>query len=285
MSWNPALEPGCPEAGSLDAIETLIIPRARDLGGFAVRRALPAPKRQMVGPFIFFDQMGPAEFLTGQGIDVRPHPHIGLATVTYLYKGEFRHRDSLGTDMMIRPGAVNWMVAGRGVTHSERTSAETRRGVHPMFGIQTWVALPESAEDAEPAFEHHPEAALPFLEGEGKQVRLILGTGWGARAPATVLSETVHADAVLAPGARLPLPDEHEDRGLYIVEGSVLIAGDTFEAGRMMVFRPGDRITVTAGERGARLMVLGGATMGGPRYIWWNFVASSRERIDQAKAA
>ena len=285
MSWNPALEPGCPEAGDLDAIETLIIPRARDLGGFEVRRALPAPKRQMVGPFIFFDQMGPAEFLTGQGIDVRPHPHIGLATVTYLYKGEFRHRDSLGTDRMIRPGAVNWMVAGRGVTHSERTSEATRAGAHPMFGIQTWVALPEHAEDAEAAFEHHPKDALPFLEGEGKAVRLILGTGWSARAPATVLSETVYADAVLASGAKLPLPDEHEDRGLYIVEGSVTIAGEDFEAGRMMVFRPGDRITVTAGARGARLMVLGGATLNGPRYIWWNFVASSRERIEEAKAA
>jgi redox-sensitive bicupin YhaK (pirin superfamily) len=186
---------------------------------------------------------------------------------------------------MIRPGAVNWMVAGRGVTHSERTSAEMRRGVHPMFGIQTWVALPEHAEDAEPAFEHHAKDALPFLEGEGKEVRLILGTGWGARAPATVLSETVYADAIPAPGAKLPLPDEHEDRGLYIVAGSVAIAGETFEAGRMMVFRPGDRITVTAGDRGARRMVLGGATLNGPRYIWWNFVASSRERIEAAKAA
>jgi len=170
MSWNPTSAPDCPEPGKLDALETLIIPRARDLGGFEVRRALPAPARQMVGPFIFFDQMGPAEFLTGQGIDVRPHPHIGLGTVTYLYEGEFQHRDSLGTDQMIHPGAVNWMVAGHGVTHSERTSQATRRGESKLFGIQTWVALPEAHEDRAASFEHHAEGALPLLESEGKRI-------------------------------------------------------------------------------------------------------------------
>ncbi|UWQ29978.1 pirin family protein [Leisingera sp. M523] len=285
MSWNPALEPQCPEAGSLDAIETVIIPRARDLGGFEVRRALPAPRRQMVGPFIFFDQAGPAEFLTGQGIDVRPHPHIGLGTVTYLYQGEFEHRDSLGTHQMIYPGEVNWMVAGQGVTHSERTSATTRAGPSSLFGIQTWIALPDSHEDTPAAFEHHGKDALPLLEGEGKAVRLILGTAWGEKAPATLYSETFYADAVLQAGAKLPLPLDHEDRGLYVTQGSVEIAGETFEAGRMMVFRLGDEITVTAGPQGARLMALGGATLSGPRYIWWNFVASSRDRIEDAKAA
>ncbi len=285
MSWNPNLEPQCPDAGNLDAIETVIIPRARDLGGFEVRRALPAPRRQMVGPFIFFDQAGPAEFLTGQGIDVRPHPHIGLGTVTYLYKGEFEHRDSLGTHQMIYPGEVNWMVAGQGVTHSERTSEATRKGESSLFGIQTWIALPESHEDVAPSFEHHGKEALPMLEGEGKQVRLILGTAWGERAPVTMHSETFYADVVLQPGAKLPLPDDHEDRGVYITQGSIEIAGDTFEAGRMMVFRPGDAITVTAGTQGARLMALGGETMNGPRHIWWNFVASSKERIEEAKAA
>lgn len=285
MSWNPNLEPQCPDAGNLDAIETVIIPRARDLGGFEVRRALPAPRRQMVGPFIFFDQAGPAEFLTGQGIDVRPHPHIGLGTVTYLYKGEFEHRDSLGTHQMIYPGEVNWMVAGQGVTHSERTSEATRKGESSLFGIQTWIALPESHEDVAPSFEHHGKEALPMLEGEGKQVRLILGTAWGERAPVTMHSETFYADVVLQPGAKLPLPDDHEDRGVYITQGSIEIAGDTFEAGRMMVFRPGDAITVTAGAQGARLMALGGETMNGPRHIWWNFVASSKERIEEAKAA
>lgn len=285
MSWNPSLEPQCPDAGNLDAIETVIIPRARDLGGFEVRRALPAPRRQMVGPFIFFDQAGPAEFLTGQGIDVRPHPHIGLGTVTYLYKGEFEHRDSLGTHQMIYPGEVNWMVAGQGVTHSERTSEATRKGQSSLFGIQTWIALPESHEDTAPSFEHHGKEALPLLEGEGKQVRLILGTAWGEKAPVTMHSETFYADVILQPGAKLPLPDDHEDRGLYITQGSIEIAGDVFEAGRMMVFRPGDAITVTAGAQGARLMALGGETMNGPRHIWWNFVASSKERIEEAKAA
>jgi redox-sensitive bicupin YhaK (pirin superfamily) len=284
MSWNPALDPTCPTGDAVDAIETLIIPRARDLGGFEVRRALPAPQRQMVGPFIFFDQAGPAEFITGQGVDVRPHPHIGLATVTYLFQGEFHHRDSLGTDQMIYPGAVNWMIAGNGVTHSERTSEATRQHPHSLFGIQTWVALPEGAEDGAAAFHHAGAEALPVLEGEGKTVRLILGHAWGAVAPVPVASETFYADALLAPGAAIPLPDDHEDRGAYVTEGAVEVAGETYAAGRMMVFRPGDRISLRAGPLGARLMLLGGATLG-PRYIWWNFVASSKERIEAAKQA
>jgi redox-sensitive bicupin YhaK (pirin superfamily) len=285
MSWNPTLDPTCPAAGDVDSIETLIIPRARDLGGFEVRRALPAPKRQMVGPFIFFDQMGPVEFLTGQGIDVRPHPHIGLATVTYLFRGEFQHRDSLGSNQMIHPGAVNWMIAGNGVTHSERTSEATRRNPHALFGIQTWVALPESAEETPAAFEHQPREALPLIEDRGATVRLILGTGWGARAPVRTFTEMFYADARLEPGAVLPLPDGHEDRGLYVIDGTITVAGQSFEANRMVVFRPGDPIHVTAGPQGARLMLLGGETLGGPRYIWWNFVASSKERIEAAKEA
>jgi len=280
MSWNPTQDPDCLGAGTL---ETLIIPRARDIGGFEVRRALPSPKRQMVGPFIFFDQMGPAEFITEGGIDVRPHPHIGLGTVTYLYQGEFEHRDSIGTHQMIYPGEVNWMVAGRGVTHSERTSAGTRARRHSLFGIQTWIALPEDREDMAPDFEHHGRAALPELRDGGIEARLILGTAHGKASPVTLYSEAFYLDVTLAPGASYPLPDEHEDRGLYITEGSVEVAGDMFEAGRMMVFRPGDRISVKAGPRGARLMALGGATMNGPRYIWWNFVASSKERIAEAQ--
>lgn len=283
MSWNPMQDAA--SGGSPDSLETLILPRARDIGGFEVRRALPSPRRQMVGPFIFFDQVGPAEFLTSNGIDVRPHPHIGLGTVTYLYKGEFQHRDSLGTNQMIHPGEVNWMLAGKGVTHSERTSPQTRSAPHSLFGIQTWVALPEDKEDMAPAFEHHGRDALPLLQEGGASARLILGSAWGERAPVTMHSDIFYADVTLAPGARLPLPDDHEDRGLYITEGSVHVAGDTFEAGRMMVFRPGDRITVTAGSQGARLMALGGETLNGPRYIWWNFVSSSPEKIEQAKAA
>lgn len=285
MSWNPALNPHTPTGDAVDAIETVIIPRARDLGGFEVRRALPAPRRQMVGPFIFFDQMGPAELLPTRGLDVRPHPHIGLATVSYLYRGRMHHRDSLGTDAWIEPGAVNWMVAGHGITHSERIDDATRTEPMPFFGIQTWVALPKDHEDRAPAFEHAPSAALPLLEGEGKEVRLILGDAWGARAPVTTPSGMFYADAVLAPGAAIPLPDGHEDRGAYVVEGAVEIAGQSFEAGRMVVFRPGDRVSLKATGQGARVMLLGGDTLEGPRYIWWNFVASSKERIEAAKEA
>ncbi len=285
MSWNPTLDPTCPDAAAAEAIETIIIPRARDLGGFEVRRALPAPRRQMVGPFIFFDQMGPVEFLTGAGIDVRPHPHIGLSTVTYLFDGGFRHRDSTGADQLIAPGDVNWMTAGAGVTHSERTTEEARRNPQKVFGIQTWVALPEAAEDDPARFEHAPKASLPMLEAEGVRLRLILGTAFGQRAPVRVSSEMFYADVELAPGAQVPLPDDHEDRGIYVAQGSVEVAGQRFEAAQMMVFRPGDRLAVRAGSQGARLLLLGGATLGGPRHIWWNFVASSKERIEAAKDA
>ncbi|MBT8411595.1 MAG: pirin family protein [Octadecabacter sp.] len=281
MSWNPTQSPDCPSSSG--AIETLIIPRARDLGGFEVRRALPSPKRQMVGPFIFFDQVGPAEFITDGGIDVRPHPHIGLGTVTYLYQGEFEHRDSIGTHQMIYPGEVNWMVAGRGVTHSERTSDETRATRHSLFGVQTWIALPEDREDMAPDFEHHKQTALPVIEDAGTTARLILGTAFGETSPVTMQSETFYLDVVLQPDALFPLPDNHEDRGIYVTQGSIDVAGDRFEEGRMMVFRPGDRISVTAGPQGARLLALGGATLNEKRYIWWNFVSSSKDRIEQAK--
>ena len=285
MSWNPSLDPHCPTGDEVDAIDTLIIPRARDLGGFEVRRALPAPKRQMVGPFIFFDQMGPAEFLPSRGMDVRPHPHIGLATISYLYRGRMHHRDSLGTDQWIEPGAVNWMVAGHGITHSERTDDATQKDPMPFFGIQTWVALPKDHEDRAAEFVHAAPDELPMFEAEGKSVRLILGSAYGETAPVETASEMFYADAVLQAGAGIPLPDNHEDRGVYVVEGSVTVAGDTFEAGQMMVFRPGDNVSLHAGPQGARLMLLGGATLEGPRHIWWNFVASSKERIEEAKEA
>ena len=285
MSWNPALDPSCPTGDEVDAIETLIIPRARDIGAFEVRRALPSPKRQMVGPFIFFDQMGPAELLTDQGIDVRPHPHIGLGTVTYLYNGGIMHRDSLGYELEIEPGAVNWMVAGKGITHSERSSAERRKGPQKLFGIQTWVALPDEAEDVDPAFHHHGQEALPFLQDEGKSVRLIMGHAYGETAPVQTYSDMFYADVVLEPGSGIPLPEDHEDRGAYVSTGSVTVGGQTFEAGQMMVFRPGDKVSLHAGPQGARLILLGGETFNGPRYIWWNFVASSKERIEEAKEA
>ncbi|WP_128514341.1 pirin family protein [Tabrizicola thermarum] len=283
--WNPLLDPSIPIGTQVDQIETVIVPRARDLGGFEVRRALPSAQRQMVGPFIFFDQMGPAEFLTGQGIDVRPHPHIGLGTVTYLMKGRLHHRDSLGTDAWIEPGAVNWMLAGQGITHSERTDGAARQAPLSMFGLQTWLALPKDREEDPAGFVHVGKAQLPELEGEGKQVRLILGRAWGARVGLDMPSEVFYADAILRPGASIPLPDDHEDRGVYVLQGEITCAGQTFEAGRMLVFRPGDRVSVQAGPQGARVMLLGGATMDGPRFIWWNFVASSREKIDAAKEA
>ena len=266
------------------AIETVLLPRTHDIGGFEVRRALPAQQRQMVGPFIFFDQMGPGEFLTGKGVDVRPHPHIGLSTITYLFEGEILHRDSLGTEQPIAPGDVNWMTAGRGIAHSERTAAARRAAPHRLSGIQSWVALPKSQEEKAPDFAHHPGATLPVIEDAGARLRLVAGAAWGACAPVAVASELFYADALLAPGAKLPLP-EHEERGAWVMEGAVEVAGQRFEAGRMLVFRAGDAVSITAGAQGARLLLLGGAAMDGPRYLLWNFVSSSRERIEEAKRA
>jgi redox-sensitive bicupin YhaK (pirin superfamily) len=282
MSWLPD-QPPVVEAAPCPALETVIVARPRDLGGFAVRRALPATSRQMVGPFIFLDQMGPADFPAGTGIDVRPHPHIGLATVTYLFEGEVLHRDNLGTVQAIRPGAVNWMTAGRGIAHSERSDPVLRQSPQRLSGIQAWVALPARQEETEPAFAHYPQDALPVIAGEGKKVRLIAGSLYGARSPVETLWELFYADAVLAPGARLELPAEHEERAVYVAEGQIEITGQTFEAGGLLVFRPGDAVTLAA-KAAARLMLLGGAAMDGPRHIWWNFVSSSRERIEQAKA-
>jgi redox-sensitive bicupin YhaK (pirin superfamily) len=261
-----------------------LIPRAHDVGGFEVRRALPAKERQMVGPFIFFDQMGPGEFLAGAGLDVRPHPHIGLSTVTYLFEGSIQHRDSLGSDLAIVPGDVNWMTAGQGIVHSERSSAADRKATRMMAGIQSWVALPKSAEEVAPAFRHHPGATLPLVEEAGLRLRLIAGEGWGLRAPVEVSSPLFYADAVLAPGAVVPMPDLHEERAAYVVEGEVTQGGETHAAGRMLVFHPKSGLALTAGPRGARLLLLGGAAMDGPRFVFWNFVSSSRERIEQAKA-
>ncbi|WP_181700296.1 pirin family protein [Chthonobacter albigriseus] len=266
------------------AIETVIIPRVRDIGGFEVRRALPSAGRRMVGPFVFLDQMGPAELITGQGIDVRPHPHIGLATVTYLYQGEILHRDSLGSVQPIVPGDVNWMTAGRGITHSERTRAEVRATGGPLFGIQSWVALPKALEDTAPDFAHVPRAALPVIEAEGKKVRVIAGSLWGSTSPVETAWETIYADAILEAGARLPIPASHEERAIFTLSGLIEIAGDPFGPGQLLVFRPGDEITVTAVEP-ARILVVGGDPMDGPRHLWWNFVSSDKDRIEEAKAA
>jgi len=283
MSWQPADDPVPGDRRSCDALDIVIVPRVRDLGGFNVRRALPSAQRQMVGPFIFFDQMGPAGFAAGEGIDVRPHPHIGLATVTYLFEGEIMHRDSLGSAQAIKPGDVNWMTAGKGIVHSERTAPEWKaQAGRRLSGIQSWVALPKAAEEAPPEFFHHGAAALPAIEAEGKRVRIIAGSLFGQTSPVRTFSGMFYADVELAAGAKVPLPAEHEERGIYIAGGAIEIAGERFEAGRMLVFRPGDAIAVTA-LTPSRLLFLGGEPMDGPRHIWWNFVSSSRERIEQAK--
>jgi len=266
-------------------LEAQIIPRSHDVGGFEVRRALPAREKQMIGPFIFFDQMGPGEFLTGKGLDVRPHPHIGLSTVTYLFEGEIMHRDSLGFEQPIRPGALNWMTAGQGIAHSERTATALRSHSNRLFGIQSWAALPADQEERAPSFVHHAAEALPVLQDQGARLRLIAGEGWGLRAPVETHWPLFYADLALAPGAACPLPDAHEERGAYVVSGAVEVAGQVFDAGRMLVFRTGDRLAIReAGGQGARLLLLGGAVMDGPRHIFWNFVSSRRERIEQAKA-
>jgi redox-sensitive bicupin YhaK (pirin superfamily) len=283
MSWSPCPDPTPGNAASVDAVETLIVPRAVDLGEMEVRRALPSVKRQMVGPFIFFDQMGPAEFLTDQGIDVRPHPHINLATVTYLFEGQILHRDSLGTEMAIEPGAVNWMKAGRGIVHSERTAPERKRTGQRLFGLQTWMALPEAEEESAPDFRHHGAAALPVVEAGGVTARLIAGRGWGAVSPLEASSETLYADVGLADGATLPIDADYAERALYTIAGTVEVGPDRFGHGQLLVLRPGDAHRARAVDGPARVMLFGGAPLEGPRWIWWNFVSSRPERIEQAK--
>jgi redox-sensitive bicupin YhaK (pirin superfamily) len=284
MSWQMPDEPFA-DRDPASPVETVILPRTRDLGdGFTVRRALPSMRRRMVGPFIFFDQMGPAVLRAGEGLDVRPHPHIGLATVTYLFDGEILHRDSLGTVQSIRPGAVNWMTAGRGIAHSERTPRALRATGGKLFGIQIWVALPKRDEEMEPAFAHTPADALPIVEDRGKRVRLIAGSLYGTRSPVPTRSELFYADATLQTDAAVDVPPEHEERAVFVAEGTIEVGGEPFGAGQLVVLRPKHPAVVEARGGPARLLLLGGATMDGPRHIWWNLVSSSREQIEQAKA-
>ncbi|SEB89633.1 hypothetical protein SAMN05519104_0340 [Rhizobiales bacterium GAS188] len=282
MSWLPSSDPILGDKRSCDALELVIVPRARDIGGFEVHRALPHGKRQMVGPFIFFDQMGPVQFMAGHGMDVRPHPHIGLATVTYLFDGRIMHRDSEGNALVIEPGQMNLMTAGRGIAHSERTPAGPRATGQGMFGIQSWIALPQAKEEVDPSFQHFDAGRLPVVEDGGVWARVIAGSAFGKASPVGMLSDWFYVEVVLEAGSEAPLDADHEERAIYVVEGEVEIAGDSFEGPRLLVFRPGDRITVKA-KRRARLMFLGGTALEGPRYIWWNFVSSRKERIDEAK--
>ena len=263
-------------------VADIIEPRPRDLGdGFFVRRALPSIQRRSIGPFVFFDQMGPSDFSTGSGLDVRPHPHIGLATVTYLFAGELLHQDSLGSSQLIRPAEVNWMIAGRGIAHSERTPTAARSAPSSLSGIQAWVGLPQSEEESPPSFTHHDERQLPQAEHGGVHLRLIAGTLAGLVSPVETLSSMFYADAVLQPGATLALDDEHAERALYLCEGSVEIERQSFAAGRLVVLRSSRRVQALA-RRGARLLLLGGAPLDGVRTVWWNFVSSSPERIQRA---
>ena len=263
------------------AIELLIEPRTRDLGDLTVRRALPDKRRQRVGPFIFFDHMGPAEFPPGTGVNVRAHPHIGLATITYLFEGEILHRDSLGYVQPIRPGAVNWMTAGRGIVHSEKVTDEVLASGQRLHGLQTWVALPTEAEEIEPSFEHYPAGDIPCVDENGATIRVVLGSAFGVASPVTTQSETLYVDVILEPGQSVAIPDA-EELAVYVVEGSVAVNDQFVEAGVLAVLEQRAKGTVTA-ESVARIMFVGGDALDGERYIWWNFVSSSRARIEQAK--
>ncbi|MCX7305167.1 MAG: pirin family protein [Hyphomicrobiales bacterium] len=282
MSFFPGTDPEAGDAFASDRIELMVIPNAKDIGGFQVRRALPTAKRRLVGPFIFFDRMGPAILRAGQALDVRPHPHIGLATVTYLFDGKIRHRDSLGTEMVIAPGDVNLMTAGRGIVHSERTPEELRGAPMSVSGLQTWLALPDGKEEVAPLFENTARAVLPEFDDAGVAGRIVIGQFDGLASPVRAASDTLYADIRLRPGARVRIPADAEERAIYTLEGAVTISGDSFPEDRLLVFKPGDEIVVSS-ERGAHFMLFGGASLGSKRYIWWNFVSSSRERIEQAK--
>jgi redox-sensitive bicupin YhaK (pirin superfamily) len=267
------------------ALELVVIPRTRDLGdGFEVRRALPTTQRRMVGPFVFFDQMGPHLFTAGTGLDVRPHPHIGLATVTYLFDGEILHRDSLQTVQPIRPGEVNWMTAGRGIVHSERTAPEIRAHESSLFGLQCWVALPRRHEETDPSFAHFKGDELPVEEGEGIIATVIAGSFFGRQSRVPTLSDLFYVEVQLKHAATLTIPPDYDEQAIYIVEGKLDLGNDgTFGAGQLLILKPGKTVTVTAADGPARLMLLGGEPMDGPRAVAWNFVSSSEERLEQAK--
>ena len=282
MSWGPAKEAICRDKTSAVEVELVIEPRVKDLGGFSVRRILPSTQRRMVGPFIFLDHMGPVQFRSGEGINVRPHPHINLATVTYLFEGEIDHRDSLGSHQLIRPGAINWMTAGRGIVHSERTRLSVRERGADLHGIQSWLALPEELEETAPEFFHHPDEAMPRFERDGAQLRLLAGKAYGYEAPVKTFSPMFYADVQMSAGSEITLPDEHHDRAAYIVDGTVRCGGERCSEPRMLIFVPSSKATIRA-ETDSRVMLLGGEPFPERRYIWWNFVSTSERRIEQAK--
>jgi redox-sensitive bicupin YhaK (pirin superfamily) len=260
----------------------IIIPRTGDIGNFEVHRALPFKDKRMVGPFIFWDQMGPGEFLTGQGVDVRPHPHIGLSTLTYLFRGSMDHKDSLGNDLRIVPGEINLMTAGSGIVHSERTGQDIRQASSELFGIQSWLAQPKTHEESDPEFSHIDRKALPTFQENGIRGRVILGEFHGVTSPVTAQWDTLYVDIELKSGEQLSIPHTTEERALYAIQGKIALSGNQYDPNQMIVLRPGKTVTLTAVDD-VRLMILGGAAMDGERYIWWNFVSSSKERLEQAK--
>jgi hypothetical protein len=263
-------------------IEMVVQGRERDLGGFMVRRVLPSPRRRMVGPFIFLDEMGPAEFISGTGVDVRPHPHIGLSTLTYLFDGSMVHRDSTGVELEIAPGDVNWMNAGRGVVHSERSSPQTRALGQRLAGLQAWVALPSALEEMPPSFEHRGKAELPVVSGEGKRVTMVGGSLFGSVSPLNTSSPLIYAEIALDRGAAIPIDPMYSERAVYVLSGQIIVEGETYHPHGLMLLREGATVTMRA-ETAARLILIGGEPLEGPRFIWWNFVSSSKERIEQAK--
>ncbi len=282
MSIEEAPAPDCKACDSTPSIELIIEPRARDLGGFSVRRVLPSTRRRTLGPFVFFDHMGPATFPPGEGMDVRPHPHINLATVTYLFEGVIDHRDSLGSHQVVEPGAINWMTAGRGIVHSERTPLGARQSGQSVHGIQLWIAFPVEHEQIEPEFHHHPAASIPALDFPGVKARVLLGSAYGKTSPVKVYSPLFYVDAHLEAGAELELPSEYPERATYVAAGSVVCGRETVTEPKLLVFHTGQRAVLRA-TTDARVLLLGGDPLDGPRHIWWNFVSSSAERIERAK--
>ena len=282
MSWNAAGDPRRDVDVSAAAVEMVIEPRQRDVEGLPVRRILPVARKRAVGPFVFLDHMGPVEFAPGQGIDVRPHPHINLATVTYLFEGDIVHRDSLGSLQAIRPGEINWMNAGRGIAHSERTGPALRASGSRLHGIQIWVALPREHEESAPSFAHYSRDLLPFVDRGNARIRVLAGSAFGLHSPVRTFSDLFYVDAELEDGAVLEIPADREERAAYVLEGAVTSGDQRFEGPIMLVFRSGEDAWLQAAGN-ARVLLVGGAPLDGPRHIWWNFVSSSRERIEKAK--
>lgn len=265
-----------------DIVELVIKPVTKDLGEMTVRRSLPDPRRQRIGPFIFFDHMGPAEFSPGTGVNVRAHPHIGLATITYLFEGEILHRDSLGCVQAIRPGAVNWMTAGKGIVHSEKVTPELKASGQRLHGLQTWVALPTEREETEARFEHYTDSEIPWVELNGARARVVIGSAYGATSPVRTESETLYVELIIEAGATIELPVT-EELGAYVIDGGISLGDKTISDGNLAVLKRNVTTSISS-DSGARVMICGGAALDGERIIWWNFVSSSRERLEQAKS-